>query len=119
MGAGGSLVLVLAITLGAILLTGSNNKPAAAATIDGVAISETELNSDLAAIASSPGYRCFLEAQNYELTNGYSHFAEPRSVFDASYLQTEIGHQVVFALAATKHIAVTPEQLTEARVHRS
>jgi hypothetical protein len=113
-GVGG--VLVLAIALGAILLTGSNNKPAAAATVDGVAIPEAQLNSDLAAIASSPGYRCFLDAQNYEMTNGESQlFAGPKSVFDSFYLQTEIGHQVVFELAATKHVVVTPEQLTEAR----
>ena len=65
---------------------------------------------------SSPGYRCYLNAQNYELTNGESQlFAASKSAFDAFYLQTEIGHQVVFALATTKHIAVTPEQLTEAR----
>ena len=119
-GVGGSLVLVVAIALGVILLTGSNNKPAAAATVDGDAISEAQLNSDLAAVASSAGYRCFLDAQNYEITNGESQlFAAPKSAFDAYYLQTEIGHQVVFAVAATKHIAVTPEQLTEARASLS
>ena len=66
------------------------------------------------------GYRCYLNAQNYELTNGESQlFAASKSAFDAFYLQTEIGHQVVFALATTKHPAVTPEQLTEARASLS
>ena len=109
------LIVVVAIVLAAVLLTGSKSA-AAAATVDGVTIPESQFNSDLAAIKSSPTYQCYLNAQAYEQTNGESFLPNPSAPdFAAFLLQTEIGHQMVKTLAASKHIAVTPQQIDAAR----
>jgi hypothetical protein len=122
-------ILVLLIVLAGGLAAAAFAVPSNAATVNGVAISQQQLNSDLSAIGKSPDYQCFLNAEEAVGTQGQTGLppldgvgTEPgtqshptvTAAFAANYLDTMIGHQLVFELAAKKHLQVTPQGLTAA-----
>lgn len=123
-------LLVLLILLGGGVAAAALAVPTNAAVVNGTAISQDTLNSDIAAIAGSPDYQCYLTSEDYLSSNGSQQLPPvigagkgqnvgdnptANSAFVATYLDTEIGHQLVRQLAATRHVTVTPAQLTEAR----
>ncbi len=126
-------LLVLLILLGGGVAAAAFAVPTNAAIVNGVAISQDTLNSDISAIAGSPDYQCYLNSEDYLSSNGSQtswlpgqrRRARARTSGDnptanstrssPNYLDTEIGHQLVRQLAATRHVTVTPAQLTEAR----
>jgi hypothetical protein len=125
-------LLVLLILLGGGVAAAALAVPTNAAVVNGSAISQQTLNSDVSAIAGSPDYQCYLTSEDYLSSNG-SQVLPPvtgagkgqnvgdnptaNSAFVATYLDTEIGHQLVLQLASTRHVVVTPAQLTEARAN--
>ena len=117
-------LILLLIVLAGGLAAASFAVPSNAATVNGVAITQAQLGADLSAIAGSPDYQCYLNAQEAVGTDGASTLppvdgAETHSTvttqFAATYLDTEIGHQLVLALAARHHVVITPGDLTKAR----
>jgi hypothetical protein len=105
--------------------------PSNAAVVNGVTITQPQLNADVSAIANSHGgvYGCFLNAEEVVATDGESGLPPINGVapdssggthrvattaFTAAYLDTVIGHQVVFGLAAKRHLVVTKQDLTTA-----
>jgi hypothetical protein len=123
-------LIVLLIVLAGGLAAAAFVVPSNAASINGVSISQQQLNSDLNAIASSSDYRCFLNAEEAVATGGQtglpsivgsaqagdgtSHQAVSTG-FAAYYLDTEIGHQLVLELAAARHLEVRSADLAAAR----
>jgi PPIC-type PPIASE domain len=124
-------LIVLLVVLAAGLAAAAFSVPTNAAVVNGTAISQQALNSDVTAIANSPFYQCYLNSETY-LSSGGSQQLPPvagasqgqnagdhptaNSAFVASYLDTEIGHQVVLQVADARQVAVTPAQLTNARL---
>jgi hypothetical protein len=123
-------LIVLLIVLAGGLAAAAFVVPSNAASVNGVSISQQQLNSDLNAIAGSSGYQCYLNAEEAVATGGQT--ALPSIVgakqvgdgtsqqtvstgFAAYYLDTAIGHQLVFEVAAARHLQVTPQELAEAR----
>ncbi len=124
--------LFLLVLLGGGVAWAAFAVPSNAAVVNGVTITQQQLNSDVSAIANSHGgvYGCFLNAEEVVATDGQSpglpaiNGVAPDSTggthtvattaFTAAYLDTVIGHQVVFGLAAKRHLAVTPQELTTA-----
>ncbi|HWF17220.1 MAG TPA: peptidylprolyl isomerase, partial [Acidimicrobiales bacterium] len=125
-------LLVLLILLGGGVAAAALTVPTNAAVVNGSAISQQTLNSDISAIVGSPDYQCYLTSEDYLSSNG-NQVLPPitgagqgqnvgdnptaNSAFVATYLDTEIGHELVLYLATTHHVTVTPEQLTEARAN--
>ena len=111
------LLLVLAGGLAAAALTVPTN----AADVNGTAISQQSLNSDVDARSpAARDYQCYLNSQAYlgssgaqQLPAGGRGRPEPgsgsiptaTSAFVATYLDTEIGHQLVAKLAAQRRPA--------------
>jgi hypothetical protein len=104
--------------------------PTDAATVNGTSISQDTLHSDVNAIAKSPYYQCYLNSQEYISSQGTQELPPvvgagtgqdtgdhptATSAFTASYLSTEVGHQVVTQVADERDITVTPAQLQTAR----
>ncbi len=104
--------------------------PSDAATVNGTSISQQDLNSDLHAIASSAYYQCYLNSQAYLSSSGTEQLAPvvgagtgqyagdhptTTSAFTASYLSTEIGHQLLLQVADERHATVTQADLVTAR----
>lgn len=103
--------------------------PSNAATVNGAAISQDEVNSDLSAIAHSKDYECFLNAEELVGSNGQTELpaiegvgqptgtdAHPTAsaAFASNYVDTLIGHQLVLELAAENGLQVTSADLTTA-----
>jgi hypothetical protein len=101
--------------------------PSNAATVNGTTISQQQLNSDLTAIGSSSGYQCYLNAQELVGTGGQSGLPPIHGVgsdsgshptvtasFASNYLDTLVGHQLIFELAAKQHLQVTAQDLSTA-----
>jgi hypothetical protein len=122
-------LIVLLIVLAGGLAAAAFAVPSNAATVNGVSISQQELNSDLSAIAGSAKYQCFLNAQEAVGTSGQTGlpavtragegegsgaFSTVTTDFAATYLDTVIGHQLIFELAAQRHLEVTPQEITDA-----
>jgi hypothetical protein len=122
-------LIVLLIVLAGGLAAAAFAVPSNAATVNGVAISQNEVSSDLAAIAHSPDYQCFLNAEELVGTGGQTGLppiegvgqptgsgAHPTATasFASNYLDTLIGHQLVLQLAAKDHLHVNPAELTAA-----
>jgi hypothetical protein len=123
-------LIVLLIVIAGGLAAAAFAVPSNAATVNGVSISQQQLNSDLHAIAASPDYQCFLNAQEAVATSGQtglpaiagagegaeggSHPAVTTQ-FAATYLDTAIGHQLVLELAAKRHLQITPQEISTAR----
>jgi hypothetical protein len=123
-------LIVLLIVLAGGLAAAAFVVPSNAASVNGVSISKQELNSDLDAIAGSTDYQCFLDGDEAVATGGETTLpsidgtgqsgagTSHRTVstaFAAYYLDTQIGHQLVFEVAAARHLLVTPQELAEAR----
>jgi hypothetical protein len=123
-------LVVLLIVLAGGLAAAAFAVPSNAATVNGVAISQQQLNSDLNAISKSSDYQCFLNAQQLVDSGGQSTLPPIEGVgtptgtdshptvtasFASTYLDTLIGHQLVLALVAHKHLEVTPAALDSAR----
>ena len=123
-------LIVLLVVLGGGLAAAAFSVPTNAAVVNGAAISQQTLNSDVSAIAGSAYYQCYLNSEAY-LSSGGSEQLPPvagagqgqnagdhptaTSAFVASYLDTEIGHQIVLQLADARQVTVTPAQLADAR----
>jgi len=124
-------LLVLLIVLAGGLVAAALAIPTNAADVNGTSISQQALNSDVSAIAGSVSYQCYLNSQAYLASSGTQQLppvagagnqaggGQPtaNSAFVATYLDTEIGHQLVLQLAASHHVSVTPAQLADARTN--
>ena len=122
--------LVLLVVLAGGVAWAAFSVPSNAATVNGTTISQQDLNSDVSAIANSAYYQCYLNSEEYLSSEG-SEEAPPvlgagtgqyagdhptaTSAFVASYLETDIGHELVLQLAAERHVTVTPADLATAR----
>jgi hypothetical protein len=119
--------LVLLIVLAGGLAAAAFAVPTNAATVNGTAISQQRLNTDLDAIGNSPSYQCYLNAQELVGTQGqtglpafYGVGSESGShptvttAYASTYLDTLVGHQLVFDLADQKNLQVTSQDLTAA-----
>ena len=122
-------LLVLLLLLAGGLAAAAILVPTNAAVVNGAAISQDTLNSDVSAIAGSSEYQCYLNAQT--ALQGAQQMLPPvtgagkgqsgqntsaTTEFTATYLDTEVGHQIVYQVAAHRGITVTPNQLADARV---
>lgn len=123
-------LIVLLIVLAGGLAAAALVVPSNAASVNGVSISQQQVDSDLNAIAGSSDYQCFLNAETAvgsdgETTlpslSGTAPIGEAGSrptvtaAFVANYIDTVILHQVVFSLAETRHLRVTPGALAAGR----
>jgi hypothetical protein len=123
-------LILLLIVLAGGLAAAAFAVPSNAANVNGVSISQQQLNSDLSAIANSRDYQCFLNAEEAVGTGGQTSLppvdgaggavgsgTHPAitSAFAANYLDTVIGHQLIFELAAKDHLAITTQDLSKAR----
>jgi hypothetical protein len=123
-------LIVLLIVIAGGLAAAAFAVPSNAATVNGASISQQQLNSDLHAIAGSPEYQCFLNAQEAVASGGESALpaitgagqsdgggSQPTvtTAFAATYLDTAIGHQLILELAAQRHLQVTDQELSTAR----
>ncbi len=123
-------LLVLLVLLAGGVAAAALTVPSNAATVNGSAISQQDLNSDVSAIAGSAYYQCYLNSQEYVSTNG-SEALPPvlgagvgqyagdhptaTTAFVANYLETKIGHQLLLQAAAARHVTVTSAELVTAR----
>jgi PPIC-type PPIASE domain len=122
-------LIVLLIVLAGGLAAAAFSVPSNAATVNGASISQNTANSDLSAIAHSAEYQCFLNAEELVGTQGASGLpaidgvGEPTgsdahptitAAFASNYVDTLIGHQLVFELAAKEHLRVGAADLTSA-----
>jgi PPIC-type PPIASE domain len=125
------LILLLIVVAGG-LAAAAFAVPTNAATVNGVAITQNQLNSDLAAIANSSGglYGCYLKAEEAVASGGETTGAAPvdgvgqvsaggqyssaSTAFAATYLDTDIGHDLLLQVAAARHVDVTPAEITAA-----
>ena len=123
-------LIVLLIVLAGGLAAAAFVVPSNAASVNGVGISQQQVDSDLNAIAGSSDYQCFLNAEEAVGSDGESSLpslsgsvpigeagSRPTVTagFAANYLNTVITHQVVFSLAAARHVRVTTAALAAAR----
>ena len=122
--------LVLLVVLAGGVAWAAFSIPSNAATVNGTDISQQDLNSDVNAIANSAYYQCYLNSEEYLSSEG-SEEAPPvlgagtgqyagdhptaTSAFVASYLETDIGHELALQLAAERHVSVTPAGLVTGR----
>jgi hypothetical protein len=104
--------------------------PTNAATVNGTVITQNQLNFDVTAIAGSLKYQCFLNAEQFIATNGETSlspvvgvgkavqggpYPTATTAFAAEYLDTEIEHQLLYRVAAQRHINVDAHDLATAR----
>jgi hypothetical protein len=121
--------LALLVLLGGGLAAAAFAVPTNAAVVNGSSISQQQLNSDVTAIAGSADYQCYLNTQTAIATSGQQQeppvagagkgqggqTATATTAFTASYLDTEVGHELVTQLADQRGITVSDAQLTDAR----
>jgi hypothetical protein len=127
------LIVLLVLVVGG-LVAAALSVPTNAAVVNGTAISQQQLNSDVSAIAGSPDYQCYLNSQTYLSSNGSSQLPPVQgagkgqnqgdnptanSAFVATYLDTEIGHELVLQVAAQRGVTVTQAQLANAQTSLS
>lgn len=125
-------LIVLLIVLAGGLAAAAFMVPSNAAVVNGAAISQQTLNSDVSAIAGSADYQCYLNSQEYLTSQGQQQLppvtgvgtgqnsddhATATSAFTANYLDTEIGHQLIVNLADRRGVSVTTADLAEARTN--
>jgi hypothetical protein len=124
-------LLVLLLLLGGGVAWAAFAVPTNAAVVNGSAISQASLNSDVHAIAGSAEYQCYLNSQEYLSSNGSQAGLPPvngagkgqnegdnptaNNAFVAPYLDTVIGHELVEQLATKHDVMVIPAQLADAR----
>lgn len=127
-------LLVLLVLVAAGLVAAALSVPSNAAVVNGTAISQQTLTNDVNAIAGSAEYQCYLNSQEYLSSRGSASLPPvvgagtgqnagdhptATSAFVANYLDTEIGHQLVYQLADRRGVSVTPAQLAQARTSLS
>ncbi len=123
-------LLVLLLVLAGGLAWAAFSVPSNAATVNGASISQQDLNSDVNAIAGSEYYQCYLNSEAYLSSNGSEQLPPvvgagtgqyagdhptATTAFVASYLETEIGHQLLLQAASERHVTVTQADLATAR----
>jgi hypothetical protein len=122
-------LIVLLVLLGGGLAAAAFAVPTNAAVVNGSAISQGSLNSDVAAIAKSADYQCYLNSQAYlssgggqlpPLTGagtGQNAGDNPTATtgFVANYLDSEITRVIVQQQADRHHITSTAADLARAR----
>ena len=123
-------LLVLLLVLVGGLVAAAFLVPTNAADVNGTTISQQSLSSDVSAIAGSAPYQCYLNSQEYLSSNGAGSLPTvtgagktentgdhptATSAFVATYLDTEIGHQLVQQVADSRNVTVTAAQLADAR----
>jgi PPIC-type PPIASE domain len=122
-------LIVLLVVLAGGLIAAALSVPSNAAVVNGTAISQQALNADVTAIAGSPEYQCYLNAQTAIASSGQSQLppvagagkgqggqsATATTAFVASYLDTEVGHQLILQLAERRGVVVTPDLSAGAR----
>ena len=124
-------LLVLLLLLGGGVAWAAFAVPTNAAVVNGSAISQASLNSDVHAIAGSAEYQCYLNSEEYLSSNGSQPGLPPVSgagkgqnegdnptannAFVATYLDTVIGHELVEQLAAKHDVTVDSAQSADAR----
>ncbi len=123
-------LIVLLIVLAGGLAAAAFAIPSNAATVNGAAISQDDVNTDLSAIANSPDYQCFLNAEELVGTQGQTGLPPVDGVgrptgtdehptasaaFASNYVDTLIGHQLVLELADKDGLQVTSQDLATAR----
>ena len=105
--------------------------PTNAAVVNGSAISQASLNSDINAIAGSAEYQCYLNSEEFLSSNGSQVGLPPvtgagkgqnegdnptaTSAFVATYLDTVIGHELVEQLAGKHNVTTNSTQVADAR----
>jgi hypothetical protein len=124
--------LVLLVVLAGGVAAAAFTVPSNAATVNGSSISQQDLNSDVSAIANSTYYQCYLNSQEYLSSNGEEELPPvlgagtgqyagdhptATSAFVASYLETDIGHELLLQVAAERHVSVTDADLATARTN--
>lgn len=122
--------LVLLIVLAGGVAAAAFLIPSSAADVNGTTISQSDLNSDVSAIANSTYYQCYLNSQEYLSSDGSEELPPvlgagtgqyagdhptATSAFVASYLETDIGHKLLLQVAAEHHVRVSPADLATAR----
>ena len=121
--------IVLLVLVGGGLAVAAFAVPTNAAVVNGSAISQGSFNSDVTAIAKSADYQCYLNSQEYISSGGgqlvpvtgagtgQNPGDHPTATtgFAATYLDTEIGHEIVLQLAGQRHVTVTSADLVSAR----
>jgi hypothetical protein len=124
-------LLALLVVLGGGVAWAAFAVPTNAAVVNGSAISQASLNSDVNAIAGSAEYQCYLNSEEYLSSNGSQVGLPPvtgagkgqnegdnptaTSAFVATYLDTVIGHELVEQLAGTRNVATNSSQQADAR----
>ncbi len=123
-------LIVLLIVLAGALAAAAFAIPSTAASVNGASISQQSVNSDLAAIANSPDYQCYLKAEQAIESNGEEKLPPVEGAgqtdtggshptvstgFADNYLDMEILHQLILELAAKDHVDPTAKDLSAAR----
>jgi len=125
-------LLLLLVLLAGGLAAASFTVPSDAATVNGVSISQNQLNSEISDIANASGglYACYLNAEQIVASQGQSGLppiagagsttgagtrTTATTAFVSNYLDTDIGHELVLQIAAAHHVRVTPSDLATAR----
>ncbi|HEY1443751.1 MAG TPA: peptidylprolyl isomerase [Acidimicrobiales bacterium] len=124
-------LLALLVLLGGGVAWAAFAVPTNAAVVNGSAISQSSLNSEVHAIAGSAEYQCYLNSNTYLSSNGSQAGLPPvngagkgqnegdnptaNNAFVSTYLDTVIGHELVDQLAAKHDVTVESAQLVDAR----
>ncbi len=116
------LLLLLVVLAGAVAAA-AFTVPSNAANVNGQTISQSALNSDLAAIAASPEYQCALNAEIVVQSRGQAGLPPVNGVgagtYDSSFvtywLSRMIDDTLLQQLAARRGVVLTQSQLSSAR----
>jgi hypothetical protein len=124
-------LLVLLIVLVGGVAAAALTVPTNATEVNGSTTSQASLNSDLGAIANSAYYQCYLNSQAYLSSDGEQQLSPvsgagkgqdgsgdhptATTAFVATYVDTEVGHQIVLDVADTHHVTLTATDLADAR----
>jgi PPIC-type PPIASE domain len=117
-------LIALLVAVAAGVLAAALAIPNTAATINGTAMSQATLNEDLAAIANSPAYQCYLEASTLVASQGQSAGPPVQGVggagtyannFVQTWLNTLINAEIFRQVAAARNVTVSQDQIDAAR----
>jgi hypothetical protein len=118
--------LALLVLLGGGLAAAAFVVPTNAAVVNGSAISQQQLNSDVSAVADSPDFQCYLNSLA-ALNGGQlppvagagkgqgGQTATATTAFTAYYLDIEVSNEIADQLAQHRGITSSNEQLAQAR----
>ena len=122
-------LLVLLVVVAAVVAVTAFYVPANAASVNGSGIAQGTLNADLSAIGGSPGYQCYLGADQvltqvnappifpvYGVAGSSTGPATYNTVFVRYWLSQLMSDKLVQQIVAAKHLVVTPADLALGRV---